>query len=218
MKNLISKEQAKSLNQVWYFTGKPCKNNHICNKYVSTGVCYQCKRDNMNKDYLRNTERVCKTNNKSYNKNKEKRIKNSLNWASNNREKSNFIKNKSKLKNIHKVRKQACEYQKIKRQDNSTRLSKNLSKAIWNCLKARKNKQSWKNLVDFTLEELVSHLQNRFSKEMTWENYGSYWHVDHIKPLSWFNLDKEFKLAWSLDNLQPLEASINYSKCNRYAG
>jgi 5-methylcytosine-specific restriction endonuclease McrA len=53
---------------------------------------------------------------------------------------------------------------------------------------------------------------------MTWENYGIYWHIDHIKPLSWFNLETEFKDAWALSNLQPLEATKNLSKGNRYIG
>ncbi len=35
---------------------------------------------------------------------------------------------------------------------------------------------------------------------------------------SWFDLKTEFEKAWDLENLQPLGASINLSKCNRYAG
>lgn len=53
---------------------------------------------------------------------------------------------------------------------------------------------------------------------MTWDNYGKYWHLDHIKPLSWFDLETEFKDAWHLSNLQPLEATENLSKNNRYIG
>lgn len=53
---------------------------------------------------------------------------------------------------------------------------------------------------------------------MTWNNYGPYWHLDHIRPLSWFNLETEFMEAWSLNNLQPLEAKLNLSKNNRYEG
>lgn len=50
--------------------------------------------------------------------------------------------------------------------------------------------------------------------------YGSYWHVDHIRPMSWFDTTNfnEFTLCWSLDNLQPLEAVKNRMKSNRYIG
>jgi hypothetical protein len=52
---------------------------------------------------------------------------------------------------------------------------------------------------------------------MNWENYGSYWHLDHVTPLSWFKED-ELNKAWTLSNLQPLKAILNYSKGNRYKG
>lgn len=52
---------------------------------------------------------------------------------------------------------------------------------------------------------------------MSWNNYGQYWHIDHIKPLSWFN-SEDILLAWSLDNLQPLLKFENLSKNNRYEG
>jgi mannose-6-phosphate isomerase-like protein (cupin superfamily) len=44
MCDLILKEEAKKLNQKWFFTGKPCKYGHIDKRYVSTGICYECKR------------------------------------------------------------------------------------------------------------------------------------------------------------------------------
>lgn len=53
---------------------------------------------------------------------------------------------------------------------------------------------------------------------MNWSNYGKIWHLDHIKPLSWFNLETEFEQAWSLDNLQPMLSRENLSKNNRYFG
>jgi 5-methylcytosine-specific restriction endonuclease McrA len=56
---------------------------------------------------------------------------------------------------------------------------------------------------------------------MTWDNYGK-WHIDHIIPDSHFNYDKiddeQFKLAWALENLQPLWAAENYRKYNKLIG
>lgn len=48
MCDLISKEEAKGLNQKWYFTGEPCGNGHIDKRYVNGSACYTCKR-NLNK-------------------------------------------------------------------------------------------------------------------------------------------------------------------------
>jgi hypothetical protein len=60
----------------------------------------------------------------------------------------------------------------------------------------------------------MKHLENQFDQNMTWDNYGSYWHVDHIIPRSVFDPtnDQHIKWCWSLENLRPLEAWENMSK------
>lgn len=67
----------------------------------------------------------------------------------------------------------------------------------------------------FTLVELMNHLESKFQKGMSWNNYGE-WHIDHIIPESSFNYtsctDKDFLICWSLDNLQPLWAKDNLQK------
>jgi 5-methylcytosine-specific restriction endonuclease McrA len=54
---------------------------------------------------------------------------------------------------------------------------------------------------------------------MTWENYGTTWHIDHKIPIAAFNFERpddiDFRLCWSLKNLQPLEVTKNLSKGGR---
>jgi len=50
---------------------------------------------------------------------------------------------------------------------------------------------------------------------MSWDNYGE-WHIDHIKPVSLFDELENVNVVNSLDNLQPLWASENLSKGNKY--
>lgn len=72
-------------------------------------------------------------------------------------------------------------------------------------------------LFGFTRNELLQHIENRFAPDMSWEALvrGEI-HIDHIRPVSSFNIksidDPDFKICWSLDNLQPLWAKDNYLK------
>lgn len=66
--------------------------------------------------------------------------------------------------------------------------------------------------------ELIRHIEKLFKPGMTWDNYGSRgWHIDHIRPLSLFDLTKreEFLIAGHYTNLQPLWAEENLKKGNK---
>jgi hypothetical protein len=68
-----------------------------------------------------------------------------------------------------------------------------------------------------TLDELKTHIEKQFKEGMDWNNRSS-WHIDHIKPLSSFDLtDKEqFYEACHYTNLQPLWPRENIRKSNKY--
>ena len=67
-----------------------------------------------------------------------------------------------------------------------------------------------------TCKRCNQKLEKKFKPGMTWENHGTVWHIDHKIPIAVFNFEKpddiDFRLCWSLKNLQPLEASENMSK------
>jgi len=80
-----------------------------------------------------------------------------------------------------------------------------------------KNGRKWENLVGYTREKLMEHLESQFLEGMNWDNYGKFgWHIDHKIPKCNFKFnsvdDVEFKKCWSLDNLQPLWAKQNWRK------
>lgn len=215
---LISKEEAITLNQKWYYTGIPCHNGHTDKRYINTGICYECKRNLNKKCNRKNPERQKRNEKSNYNRNSEKINKRNQIWAEKNRKRSNEIKNKWRNNHREQCLKLACEYQSNRRKNPHKRVSMNMSKAIWECLKKNKNYTTWLKFVDFSMDDLIQHLENKFTPEMTWKNYGTYWHIDHVKPLSWFDLETQFNEAWALSNLQPLEATKNLSKNNRYIG
>ncbi len=75
-------------------------------------------------------------------------------------------------------------------------------------------------LIGCSIEALKVHLEARFTPEMSWENYGAYWEVDHIIPLARFDLTNPVyqKLAFHFENLQPLEKTENRKKSDKVEG
>ena len=66
-----------------------------------------------------------------------------------------------------------------------------------------------------SVEDLKKHLESQFQPGMTWNNWATDgWHIDHIEPLSSFNLQdpEELKKACHYTNLQPLWAEDHYEK------
>ena len=43
--DLISRRNAMRLGMVRYYTGKPCVNGHVSERYVGSGACVACVRE-----------------------------------------------------------------------------------------------------------------------------------------------------------------------------
>lgn len=83
-----------------------------------------------------------------------------------------------------------------------------------------KMNRKWATLLGYDTITLCSHLERQFDGQMNWENYGSYWHIDHIKPVALFAFTTPdcpaFRECWALTNLRPLEAKENQRKGCKY--
>lgn len=76
------------------------------------------------------------------------------------------------------------------------------------------------DLLGCSIEELKLHMSKKFTEGMSWDNYGKYWEIDHIKPCSLFDLSKEDeqRKCFHFTNLQPLLPKENRQKGNKYEG
>ena len=127
----------------------------------------------------------------------------------------NYVKNPKVRERINRY------FKRLRKESPKFRLDDNIRVAIYQSLKGKKAGRRWETLVDYTLEDLIKHLEGQFDDKMNWDNYGSYWTVDHIKPKSLFKYtlpeDLEFKECWALKNLQSLEKTANLRKSNTFA-
>jgi len=140
-------------------------------------------------------------------------------WRKQNKEKCNRWIKRWRMENQEKCRKAKNRYNKRKYKDPQFRLTQTIRSHICRSLRGKKDGEHWETLVNFTLKDLIKHLEAQFDKNMNWDNYGPYWHVDHIIPISWFVFKKPedigFKMCWDLENLQPLEKIKNLKKGNK---
>ena len=142
-------------------------------------------------------------------------------WSEENREHLNEYHKEWREKNIDKHRENKRNYEKTrKHNDPIYKLINNFRTAIYQVLKesnVQKNGHYFE-ILKYSPDELITHLEERFTGEMSWNNYGV-WHVDHIRPISSFNIqeigDESFMECWSLKNLQPLWGDENIRKSNK---
>ena len=74
------------------------------------------------------------------------------------------------------------------------------------------------DMLGCSVEEFKDHITAQLRDGMTWENYGQ-WHIDHITPLKYGAPTLEDTIErLHYTNTQPLWASENSAKGNRYVG
>ncbi len=101
--------------------------------------------------------------------------------------------------------------------DINYKIGHNLRSRLNQAIKGRNN--SLTKDLDCSIPNLKLYLESKWQQGMTWGNYGiDGWHIDHIKPLSKFDLrnPEELKKACHYTNLQPLWAKDNLSKNGTY--
>lgn len=181
-------------------------------------VCTHCKKEKILDDFWYNKKRnmyhptckickyelskkyICVTKEKKseYDKTYREKHKDVLNQ----RKKDEYQRNKQIYIN------RQIEYQRTL----EGRIKHNLRTRISNSIKRKSN--STFDLLGCDIHFYMNYIEFLFDSNMTWENYGSYWHIDHVKQLKDFNLNNidEQKEAFNWKNTRPLEKSLNLSK------
>jgi hypothetical protein len=168
-------------------------------------TCSKCKTEKSIKDFHKNKSRKdglaheCREcvsyNDKIIYQNNREKIKQS---RLNNRAKiSAYVKNR-KHTDIH------------------FKLACGLRNRLWSAIKNNQKVGSAVRDLGCSISELKTYLESKFQEGMDWANHGE-WEVDHIKPLSKFDLTNrnQFLEACHYSNLQPLWFEANRIKGNK---
>jgi hypothetical protein len=180
--------------------------------------CAKCKLDRLISEFsrskswcnpcMREYTKTWKANNRTkVNKSQQTYIENHEDYY-----KQYYSENRAILLEKHKeYNKIATERKKAKlKLDSDFKMRHNLRQRLKRVIKKNfaLKSNSTEKLLGCKFIEVKKHLESKFLPTMTWENYGQYWHIDHIIPCASFDLTKEEEQqkCFNYTNLQPLFA------------
>jgi len=197
---------------------------------VKTKVCYRCKnlkphscfyQDNTTKDKLKVSCKECISKySKLYNiLNKDKiQIKNKE-WKTKNAEYAKKCTSLYFENNKNYLYKKSTEY-------HNNRYNIDPIFKLKKLLRNRINKAIFNKNITFKTTELIGcsliqfklYLESQFKPEMTWENYGNIWEIDHKIPCALFDLTdiEQQKQCFHYTNTQPLFKTTEIAKSFGY--
>lgn len=187
-------------------------------------ICSRCKEIRPKNEFIkkRNICKICKQklSRENYLKDVEKH--------KNNLEKSKQCIKCKKMKKISyfAISKNQCMKCKIKyhvnyckerrKKDPEFKIRCNLSSRLYSAVKSQNTFKQHKTMVltGCSIYFLKQWLEHQFDSNMSWDNCGNYWHIDHVIPCAYFNLLKkehQFK-CFNWTNLRPCEGIKNIKK------
>jgi len=212
---IIRRREAIALGLKTYFTGKPCPKGHISARYRNGG-CITCVSNHAAQWKEKNPEKVREASRKYLPKvNKITKRRCNRAWDKRNPDKKRAICKRWAQNNPEKVK--AMRKRHYDKKSTTAKIAVRIRNRIRETITYGWKSQKTEILIGCTFEALKIHLERQFTKEMTWDNYGIYWHVDHIRPCSSYDLtlESEQKACFNFTNLRPLEKLENIRKGNR---
>ncbi len=149
---------------------------------------YQSNKDQIKEYYQNNIDQKREDSRQHYKNNKEQYQKRNI---------QNLDKNRLYWKEYGKRRKQT---------DPNYKLICTIRDRTNNAIVKGYKKSSSKELLGCSIDECREYIESMFMKEMSWSNHGEIWELDHIQPVSSFdltNIEEQYK-CFNYTNLQPL--------------
>ena len=126
-------------------------------------------------------------------------------------------KNKGNNPRFKRTKEYMIEYNKKRKLDPNFKLKYALRSNLHSHIRRIENgvkSERTLTYVGCTLNFLKSWFEFQFDDNMSWDNHGKYWHIDHINPCSSFDLtdDDMLHICYNWSNLRPIHCLENLSK------
>ena len=184
---------------------KSCRNEYQKQYWTKRTKTQIQKRKSYKIQHYKTNSKSIKQYNKQYNKDNPDRIKEYT--------KQYYSIESNKQHHLKYAQKYSKEYFK----DPINRVKRNVRNRIWEYLKNRgwDKESSYTKSIGCSSSEFIKHIEGQFDDKMNWANYGDYWEIDHILPLSSAKtIDEVYKLN-HYTNLQPLYWKDNREKSDK---
>lgn len=200
----------------------PDGRRNICNNCINTpdrldklkeynkeyGKTYRLSKKEITKEYNKeyrcsNREILREKKKIYYRENRNERLK----YYHYNKKRINDLNYKWRIENKEYIKEYKNEYTKSRKKvDKLYKLKVSIRSLICISLKNKFTEKSSKtiDILGCSYEEFKSYIEGMFDEYMNWDNYGSYWHLDHIVPISWGKTKNEIMNLNRYTNFQPL--------------
>ena len=199
---------------------------HIFQDGVEGKMCSRCKKwnclshYNYSKSHWDNLRVDCKTclheirsqnvqkirdyNIAYWQKTKEEQTERNRIWKEKNRDSVNAY-----------ARQYKPQWEKHQRETNPQfKIIKNMRCRLYTALKGHSKSSSTWDYIGMDRDKYMDWIEFQFYDGMTWENYGTWWHIDHVKPCVSFDMEKDenIRQCFGWWNTCPLVAKKNLQK------
>lgn len=150
---------------------------------------------------------------KAQNKNRVKAY--NKQWKKENKEAVSLYNKEYNVSNRDKIqRRQTAQHRLRRKIDMKYKMSIIIRNRLRKFYKGERPKTM--GLVGIPMNRFVEWISSIFKTFMNWENHGDVWHIDHVIPCAWFNLNEldERMVCFHWSNMRPLKSERNMSRKN----
>ena len=179
----------------------------VAENLPDTIICKKCDSEQSSSNF-RLGEHVCNTCQKE----------NLYKWRENNQDQFKSICDKYRSKDSSKVLANAYKRDTYNNDiQEKTRRNNRLHLRTYVFKEDDPSHKKFKPIIGCTRTHMRDWLEYNFKPDMTWDNYGATWNLDHVKPCSSFDLTDEDQLykCFNWKNTMPIYCKQNLEKFNK---